>query len=210
MDTKKIVRKILPSTHGVIKKILQKELYGCKNVVDLGCGERSPLKLLKDDVNFKNLHSVGVDIFSPYIIKNLEGEKIHSEYINKNIFDIDFPEKSFDCAILLDVIEHFEREDFLKFLPRLEKIAKKIIIITPNGFVKQGVYDDNSYQVHRSGWTADDFTKLNFKCFGLSGLRCIYGRIKPISLNTFLSDISQLFIFNKPKLAFHIVAIKKL
>lgn len=207
---KKIIRKIIPSTPDIIKKLLQKELKDCKNVLDLGCGEKSPLRFLKDDPSFKDLHSVGVDIFTPYILKNIEENKIHSEYINKNIFEIDFPEKSFDCALLLDVIEHFKREDFLNFFPKLEKIAKKIIIITPNGFVKQDIYDNNPYQIHKSGWTVEDLEKLGFKCYGMSGLKSIKKlKIKPLFLETIASDISQLFIFNKPKLAFHIIAIKK-
>jgi ubiquinone/menaquinone biosynthesis C-methylase UbiE len=170
---KNIIRKFIPSTHEIIKNFLRSELSSCKNVLDLGCGERSPLFLIKNDPDFKDLYSVGVDIFSPYILKNLAENKIHSEYINKNIFEIDFPENSFDCAMLFDVIEHFDRDDFLKFLPRLEQIVKKILIITPNGFVEQEVYDDNPYQIPGSGWTVEDFEKLGFKCFGLSGLKSI-------------------------------------
>lgn len=208
---KKIVRKIIPSQEDVIKKLLVKELKDCKNVLDLGCGERSPLRLLKDDANFKGLYSVGVDIFSPYILKNLEANKIHSKYINQNIFNVDFPEKSFDCAILLDVIEHFEKEDFLKFLPNLEKISKKIIILTPNGFFKQDALDNNPFQVHKSGWTMEDLKKIGFnKFYGMSGLKKIYvSNIKPLIFKTLLINLSQFFILNRPQKAFHLFAIKK-
>lgn len=206
---KKIVKKIIPSQQDNIKKILQRELSDCKSVLDLGCGESSPLRLLKGNPNFKDLYSVGVDIFSPYILKNVEENKIHSKYINQNIFEVDFPEKSFDCAIMLDVIEHFEREDFIKFLPKLEKFAKKIIIMTPNGFVKQESYDNNPYQVHKSGWTVPDMEKLGFKCLGMSGLKTIYdSNIKPTILKTLLINLSQIFFSKKPEMCFHIVCIK--
>ena len=203
---KSIYRKIFPGS----TEYLKKELRKCKSVLDLGCGERSPLRHIKNNPKFNNLYSVGVDIFSPYIMKNLEKDKIHSKYLNQNIFDIDFPEKSFDCAIMFDVIEHFKRQNFLDFLPKLEKIAKKIIIITPNGFVEQEAYDGNPYQEHLSGWTEKDFKSLGFKCFGLSGLKIFENiKIKPLFLKVFLSDVSQLFIYKKPRAAFHLIAIKK-
>jgi SAM-dependent methyltransferase len=206
---KKMIRKVVPSTPDIIEKMLKKELAGCKNVLDLGCGENSPLRLLKGNPDFKNLHSVGVDIFSPYILKNINEKKIHSEYLNMNIFDIDFPEKSFDCAILFDVIEHFNRQDFLNFLPKLEKISKKILIITPNGYIDQHEYDSNPYQIHKSGWTVEDFAALGFTCYGLSGLKSLKKfQLWPRPLNTLVADISQMFISDKPKRAFHIMAIK--
>jgi SAM-dependent methyltransferase len=206
---KTIVRKGIPSTHDSIKKLLQKELHGAKNVLDLGCGERSPLYLLKTDPTFNNMHSVGVDIFSPYILKNMHETKIHSEYLTMNIFAISFPDKSFDCALLFDVIEHFDRADFLNFLPTLEKVTKKILIITPNGYIDQDEYDHNPYQAHRSGWTVEDFNKLGFTCYGLSGSKKLRNlSIKPRFLHTLVCDISQLFLSKKPKKCFHLIAIK--
>lgn len=208
---KKIVRIFIPATPDIIHSILKKELAGAKRILDLGCGENSPLRLLKGNPDFKDTYMLGVDIFTPYILLNMNEKKIHSEYLNMNIFDIDFPEKSFDCAILFDVIEHFEREDFLKFLPKLEKIVKKILIITPNGYIDQDEYDSNPYQIHRSGWTVDDFEKLGFKTKGLSGFNEVRKKnIKPRELHTLLCDISQFVAYHMPRKAFHIIAIKDL
>lgn len=211
MTFKKLIRFVIPSVQDVIKKLLEKELLGCKNVLDLGCGKKSPLYHLKNNKNFKDLHSVGVDIFSPYILENVKKNKIHSEYINKNIFEIDFSDKSFDVAILFDVIEHFKKDDFLNFLPKLERIAKKIIIITPNGFVDQEEYENNPYQIHLSGWDVKDMTDLGFKCYGLSGLKGLQkSNIKPTWLKTILCDFSQLFLKKSPQKSFHLIAIKNL
>ena len=207
---KKILRIIIPTGRSVIEKLLRNELTDCKNVLDLGCGEKSPLRFVKDDKDLANLHSVGVDIFTPYILKNMNESKIHTEYLNMNIFDIDFPDKSFDCALLFDVIEHFDSKDFYNFLPKLERIAKKIIIITPNGFIEQDEYDMNPYQIHKSGWTVDDFEKMGFVCFGMSGSKKIYSmNIKPNLLKIFITGVSQLFVYNKPRKSFHIIAIKR-
>lgn len=204
---KNIFRSIFPSNRIIIKRILKKELLGCKSVIDLGCGKDSPLGLLKNEKDFNNVYSVGVDIFSPYLEKNIEINKIHSEYVNKNIFEIDYPENSFDVALLFDVIEHFNRENFINFLPKLEKMAKKIIIITPNGFIEQDEYDNNPFQKHLSGWIKKDFFSMGFKCYGLSGFKFFY-KIKNQKLRTLLADFSQMFMFNIPDYSFHLLAIK--
>lgn len=210
---KKFFKIFFPDTVMIIEKTLRKELADCKSVLDLGCGPSSPLKNLKKTPAME-FYSVGVDVFEPYILRNVEREKIHSKYINADILSIDFPPKSFDCAILIDVIEHFEKKDFLNFLPKLNQIAKKIIIITPNGFIEQKSYDNNPYQIHKSGWTVNEMRKYGFECFGLSGLKYLRGqmwepKIKPIVLGGVISDITQPLIKYMPKLAYHLICIKK-
>lgn len=210
---KNTFKKIFPSAGEISDNFLINELKDCSSILDLGCGPHSPLGRIKQKLK-PNLYSVGVDGFDPY----LEGNKknnIHSTYIKSNIFDISFPEKSFDCAILLDVIEHFEKDDFLKFISKLEKITKKIIIFTPNGFVKQDKYDGNDYQIHKSGWTAEDMTKLGFKCLGVCGLKSLRGelaitKIRPIFLGNIISNITEPVVYNRPKLAFSLMCVKNI
>lgn len=215
MYLKKIVKKsfrfVIPSTSDEIKKLLVRELLAKETVLDLGCGLRSPLHNLKGDSRFSKLHSIGVDIFSPYLLENANNNPIHSEYVNKDIFEISYPDKSIDVTLMFDVIEHFEKDKFLEFLPKLEKMTKKIIIITPNGFVEQGEYDGNEHQKHLSGWTVAEMTNLGFKCYGLSGLKFIQDSgIRPIWLKIILCDISQIFLKRFPRQSFHIVAIKNI
>ncbi len=205
-------KKIFPTTGEIIESILRKELKDCKSVLDLGCGPNSPLRYLKKEPPLI-FYSVGVDIFEPYILKNLEKNKIHSEYINTDIFKINFQPNSFDCVLLIDVIEHLEKTDFKNFLPKLEKIANKIIIITPNGFIKQRIYDDNQNQIHKSGWTQKEMKKLGFKCNGLSGLKFLRGqewepKIKPAFIGDIISNITQKMVWNNPAIAYHLVCIK--
>jgi len=210
---KNTFKKIFPSAGEISDNFLVKELKDCSSVLDLGCGPHSPLGRIKDRLR-PDLYSVGVDDFDPYLEENKKN-KIHSEYIKSNILDINFPEKSFDCAILLDVIEHFERDDFLKFIPKLERMTKKIIIFTPNGVVKQDKYDNNAYQVHKSGWTVKDMRELGFKCLGVCGLKIIRGelavtKIRPIIIGNMISNITEPFIYNKPEFAFSLMCVKNI
>ena len=74
---------------------------------------------------------------------------------------------SFDLIILVDVIEHLEREDGLKLIEELERVTrKKYVVFTPLGFMPQdynGAEADpwgmsaTELQTHKSGWHPQDF-----------------------------------------------------
>lgn len=208
---KNTFKRVFPSTGEIVDQFLIKELKDCSRVIDLGCGPSSPLGRVKDKLK-PTLYSLGVDDFDPYLEKNKK-DQIHSEYLKSNIFNINFPEKSFDAALLIDVVEHFEKDDFLNFLPKLEKIAKKIIVMTPNGYVKQDEYDNNEYQIHKSGWSTEDMEKFGFRCYGVSGLKVLRGeaalpRIKPAILGNMISNITEPIVYNNSKLGYHLICVK--
>lgn len=191
-------------------KSLEKELAFVNSVLDIGCGGSSPLAKVK-----KNFYSVGADIFKPSIDKSKKAG-IHDEYKNVDILRLDkfFKPKSFDAVVALDVIEHFEKKDGMKLMQLMEKIAKKkVIIFTPFGFTKQHPYEDNPHQVHKSGWFIEDFIKNGYKIYGMRGLRFIRGeyatiKYKPWFLWGFISTVSQVFVYNYPKLAYQLLAVK--
>ena len=109
--------------------VLKQELKDCESVLDLGCGPDSPLQYCSNVQ-----HSVGVEAFQPYLEESKK-KQIHSEYVSKKIGNLDFEENSFDAVIMLEVIEHLEEQEGLEVLKKLEKWArKKVIISTPNGF----------------------------------------------------------------------------
>ncbi len=69
--------------------------------------------------------------------------------------------KSADLILMLDVIEHMERNQGELAVWLAERRAVNILIYTPNGFVEQkadawGMGQD-TWQTHRSGWTPADF-----------------------------------------------------
>lgn len=80
-----------------------------------------------------------------------------------------FPDKSVDTVFALDVIEHFVKEDGIRFIQEAERIAsKQIVIFTPLGMYPQE-YDENDptdrwglqggyWQSHRSGWEPSEFS----------------------------------------------------
>lgn len=149
-------------------RCLQSDLSDCDSVLDLGCGPSSPLEYVK---NIR--HSVGVEAYEPYVERS-RAKKIHSEYVVRNILDLDYQEGAFDAVILIGVLEHVDRDLGHKVLELCAKWArKKVIVTTPNGFIPQKSLDGNPLQVHLSGWTVSDFKKLGYTVRGLCGLKVL-------------------------------------
>lgn len=76
------------------------------------------------------------------------------------------PDRCIDTVMMLDFIEHLEREDGLRALQDCERLARRqVVLFTPLGFMPQ---DDSGetdgwglqgtyWQTHRSGWVPEDF-----------------------------------------------------
>ena len=190
---------------------LKKELKGCQTVLDLGCGLNSPIKYCKVS------YAVGVEAFEPYLEKSKK-KNIHNFYIKKNVGEVEFQEKLFDAVIALDVIEHFNKDDSLKLLKKMDGWAKKkIIISTPNGFTKQDEsIDGNSLQRHLSGWDLLELKNMGFsRFFGTGGLKVLKdgnGNIKyaPKFFWKIIYDLTRRKARNNPEKAYGIFAIKDL
>jgi len=188
---------------------LEKLLKDCDTVLDVGCGENSPLRLIET----KN--SVGVDGFEQAINRSKK-RKIHPKYRLMDIRELTsvFKENSFDAVIALDVVEHLEKREGSKLIKEMEKIAKKkVVILTPNGFIQQKD-SANNLQEHLSGWRIKDFHKRKYKVFGEYGLKNLRGEraslVKPKYFWGMISYISQLIVRSYPKYSFSLLCVKEL
>lgn len=196
---------------------LQKELADCESVLDLGCGPSSPLQHCK---NIKR--SVGVEVFEPYLEKS-RSKKIHTEYIQKDLMELDFPENSFDSVIMIEVLEHLPENAGLEIIKKAKKWTKrKLIISSPNGFIDQKEMDGNPYQKHVSGWDVSKMRELGFRSRGLAGLKFIRQEVqnetmendlltsikfKPRLIWFFITVLSQIFCYYFPSLAFELFSV---
>jgi SAM-dependent methyltransferase len=189
---------------------IRRELKNATSVLDVGCGVESPLSLVK-----KTFYSVGIDKFKPSI-QISKKKKIHDRYLLMDVKNIDkkFKKKSFDVVISLDLIEHISKKDGFRLLKKMEAIAKKkVIVLTPNGFISQDPFENNPYQVHRSGWSTDDFSKHGYAVYGMRGLRFMRGeyatlKYKPWFMWGMLSFLSQFIAYRMPSYAYQLFAIK--
>jgi len=192
------------------RKISDDIVLLCKNtdktstILDIGCGYNSLIQYCDSK------YSIGIDNFIDYINKS-KNKKIHNEYIQKDITQLDFPEKSVDIAYCSEVIEHLSKDDGKKLIKNMEKWArKKVIITTTNGFVEQDEYHDNPYQKHLSGWDYKEFISLGYKVYGINGLKILAKNSGKNIFTRILYILSgKLFRFN-PKYTFQIFAIKNI
>lgn len=172
---------------------LKKILSDCQTVLDIGCGTSSPLRFIPATRKF------GIDA-DKVILETAKKNKTHDAYYLGDVKNIStmFKPKQFDACIALDVIEHLSKTDGHKLIKDMEKIArKKIVIFTPNGFLSQN-HPTNHFAVHRSGWTAEEMTRLGFHVTGMFGHKYLKGegyglRFRPKIFWAIVSELTHYF-----------------
>lgn len=131
-----------------ISKIINKN----DTVLDLGCGNKA----------FSNIGiTTTVDAW----------EKIKPDYLlNLEIDKLPFEENSFDYILMIDFIEHLNKNNGIKLLEDCKKIVKnKIILFTPLHFNDNSINVNdpncwaygNNFDYHKSLWTLQDFYNWN-------------------------------------------------
>jgi SAM-dependent methyltransferase len=171
---------------------LRRALAGCEKVLDVGCGVAFTLH----DLGMSQ--TTGVDAYAPSIEKARQAHT-HNELILgdvRNLMDT-FQPKSFDACVAMDVIEHLPKPDGLKLMAEMESIARrKVVFLTPNGFLPQGNTDGNEYQRHYSGWEPAEMRQHGYEVSGLLGPKSWRGeyhrlKYKPAALWAVASLVSH-------------------
>lgn len=191
--------------------VLGKSLSDCTSVLDVGCGDNSPLRTVKNIV-----YSEGIDIHKPSITVSKKN-KIHQKYRIGDIQDIDvhYKDKSFDAVIAMDVIEHLKKNEAKVLIKKMENISrKKVILLTPNGFHDHEHFDNNPHQEHKSGWTVKELQKLGYRVSGLRSFKFIRGDFATINLKPWLfwgiiAFVTEPVLYYFPELSYHLFAVKK-
>lgn len=195
---------------------LRRELAGgWQSLLDVGCGRSSPL--VGTDVLDQIPLKVGIDGHEPDVAHaQLSGP--YDSYLHGDVLSVEdrFGPKSFDVVMALDVIEHVTKEDGWRLLTALESVARaRVMVFTPNGFLPQGEREGNPLQVHRSGWTTEEFRRRGYRVTGINGLRCLRGeqwvpRVRPLQIGRRLSGATQPLVTRRPRLAFQLLAVRDL
>ncbi len=191
---------------------LQVHLKSQSTILDLGCGPKSPLEsfLLKT-----NSFSVGVDIFFPYLVSSKKS-KIHSDYVLGDVRALPFTPGAFDAVVALDTIEHLKKDEGQRLLESLRTLARrKVIILTPNGFLAQGESDANCFQTHQSSWSAREFRNMGYEVRGMRGLRVLRGekatpKLRAPIFGNLVAWLSEILLQMFPDSAFQILCTKEI
>jgi len=185
------------------------ELEGAETILDLGCGPCSIVGRRKSG------RAYGVDIYEPYLA-HAQQYHTHDLYVQDDILNLRCLPKSFDVVLMSEVLEHLDKGHGLVLLAMAEEWARrKVVVKVPNGYVPQPAFDGNPYQEHRSAWTLDDLQSLGYTVSGASGwkpLRGSEGKVKlwPYFFGDRISDVTQLAVRHRPRLAFQLFAVKSL
>lgn len=160
LRTNSLLERLVPS----LPHLLGQELTDVGSVLDLGCGPNSPLSAVGCGGE-----KVGVEAFEPYVTA-ARAAHTHDHIHHQSFSDLEVPLKSFDAVVMLDVIEHLERDEAMALIRKAESIArKKVVISSPNGFIQQCALDGNPLQQHLSGWTVNEMRSMGYTCRGLAG-----------------------------------------
>ena len=156
--------------------VLRRSLGNPETILDLGCGDGSLIEFL---ANGKKWKVVGVDLFA----KNVKFAKKRRLFVSVANMDVlkfvkqqALKKKKYDVVFCSQLIEHMERDKGEKLLAIIDRVAKQRIIMgTPREFMEQPheYLGNNPYQIHKSGWSIDDFKIRDYKVFGI-GLHSLW------------------------------------
>ncbi|MBI1841002.1 MAG: class I SAM-dependent methyltransferase [Verrucomicrobia bacterium] len=146
-------------------------------VLDVGCGNASPIQYLGIP------NCTGIDGYQPAVDSARKAQTHHNLVVGdiRNLQSV-FPKKSFDACIALDVIEHLSKEDGFRLIESMESVARKrVIFLTPNGFLPQRHQSRDDLQEHLSGWSAKEMAKRGFHVIGMLGPKNLRGEFHRIN-----------------------------
>jgi SAM-dependent methyltransferase len=195
------------------EQVLERALGDVDRVLDVGCGENSPLGRFRRRPGY----SLGIDLF-PRALERARAAGTHDDYRLMDVMDIEtvFGVASFHACVAFDLLEHLSEADGTLLLTRMERTAtRRVVVFTPNGFLPQEATEGNLLQIHQSGWSAGRLSELVYDVRGVNGLRVPRGhkgsmRLRPRRAWCVISDLSQPLVERAPALAFHLLAIKDL
>ena len=121
-----------------------------KSVLDIGFGRGKYGFLIKE--YFPEVKIDGMEVHEPYITQ-LQKEIYEKIYV-ENVLETDI--QKYDLYLLIDIIEHWEKDEVYTLLKKLLEKGS-VIISTPNSFIPQGDVNGNHWETHKSYWTYNDF-----------------------------------------------------
>jgi hypothetical protein len=194
----------------LVQLALRDAVAGCQSVLDVGSGVSRTLR----DMEVPNL--TGIEGYEPCVTE-ARRLQTHDNVVHGDVRKLGdyFGTRQFEACVALDLIEHLSKEDGLKLLEAMERIAgKRVIVFTPSGFLPQGHRDQNDLQVHLSGWEAAEMAKRGYRVTGLLGPKKLRGEYhvlkrRPAVLWGFISLLLHFaWTRNRPESAAAIMCVK--
>jgi glycosyltransferase involved in cell wall biosynthesis len=145
---------------------------GPQSIIDIGVGFGKYGVLLREvfDIPYErydkkswHLQLDGIEGFEGY------NNPIHDHVYNKMYYGDIFAvlptlTQKYDTLLLIDVLEHFDKEEGLRLIDNLLEVTNKSLIVsTPIMPAPQGEYLGNKLETHKSRWNIVDFVDFDFQ-----------------------------------------------
>lgn len=125
----------------------------------------------------------GVEIFKPYLEEFKHLNFIYDKIWNCNVNDID--NFNFDCILIMDVLEHIEKQKAINLLNNSFNKSKYVIISVPLGDFRYKYKGENKNESHLSMWNEEELKKFpNYKDHKIYSLTTTGG--KKITIGVFI------------------------
>jgi hypothetical protein len=111
-------------------------------------------------------------------LRKIDGVEAHDKYITplhrfvyNNIFSenvmtlINRVDYKYDLFLLIDVLEHFDKQEGHLLLEKLLSRGKGVLISTPKNPSAQKNAFNNDYEIHRAKWTRKEFSSFSNSFF---------------------------------------------
>ncbi|BAQ34200.1 class I SAM-dependent methyltransferase [Dehalococcoides sp. THU3] len=130
-----------------------------ESVLDIGCGSGSAMLFLNRRQSFD---TCGIDI-NPVLIADAKSKSSHRQYFCQDILKLNLADRSYDTVICLELIEHLPKDDGLNLILRLERIArKKVILSTPVGYSKVEGKNPEDGSAHQCGYLPSELRGMGY------------------------------------------------
>lgn len=140
-----------------------------KSILDIGIGHgkygflsREYLDVASDDVTYQH-HKIRIDGIEgfPEYITDLQRLIYDEIFVGNALEVIDTIDRQYDLILMIDVFEHFTKEDGEAILAKCLKKAKHVLISCPKHMHEQGEDHGNKYQEHKFQWRKVHFKQYN-------------------------------------------------
>lgn len=202
-----LMRRKLPT----VRRYLELSVRGFATVLDVGGGDgrhwsdiwQNDQQVTVLDISVEDLQTARHQPYGPNVLR---GHVLH----------LPVRDASFDLVLCASVIEHVDRDLGGDLIRELERVARRrVVILTPSGFMPQEPSISNPWQQHLSGWVASDFQLRGYKVVGVGGPKVLRGRfhiprLRPMWFSEGLSALVQPLVKHLPAVAASILAVKDL
>ena len=187
------------------------------SVLDVGSGFgkygvlcREYLELWDGRQEYKFIRRIdGVEVFENYItpLHKFIYNNIYTENIIDLVKKLDF---TYDLVLLIDVLEHFPKEEGVWLLNNLLSKNKGVLINTPKKPSAQKDAFDNIFETHKSSWKKEELTSFGKYYFSPDNISSIiYITKEPKSLNLLHMRLKALKMSRNESLFLRLISKKR-